>query len=521
MNLVKLGLLDLDSSGTSSVFAGLYFSNNEIINRDIESQTGLEYKKAVILLKGPGGMFNHISGYDELIYQQAERAMNNGIAYYIIALNNTGSKTIKVMTDVATMTGGQYYASDSDQDFAGIFDQIYTELKGDGDWETKDSDGDGLCDAFEVLGMNTETGLIFTDPVNPDTDGDGLPDNEEMGSQIERIVKVDGVEHVAIFFNMLSDPSVSDTDRGMILYNYNYGERFSSSNEIFFINLSKLQTAATLFAAQCNIDTSKYPKGYDNWLVASFIRSLKLNEDGTLAYAGGRFDLVGGKINNAFGNFVLVWDEDVYNYFASTSYISSGEGINDVDLGHFAYTLSALFYDTTPSDFDESEETYGYIFDFIYGNLAGWAGDLQTLVMDMKKRHQEYSDADGFENLIMSNIGNSQYSFSIRDIYADIDARLIGEKVRSWNNVEKVIKRYYTKRYKRRYRLFINSLSDGTKSGFDSKVGFYTQYVAFGFVWPLYEVPQDEEYLYDEITVREFESDGATTGFTEYIFERK
>ncbi len=45
-----------------------------------------------------------------------------------------------------------------------------------------DSDGDGLPDILEEEGMVSKSGVVFySDPTNPDTDGDGLTDGEEMG----------------------------------------------------------------------------------------------------------------------------------------------------------------------------------------------------------------------------------------------------------------------------------------------------------------------------------------------------
>ncbi|WP_045520543.1 DUF3289 family protein [Neobacillus niacini] len=44
-----------------------------------------------------------------------------------------------------------------------------------------DSDGDGLSDTYEIEGMKTPYGIIYTNPGMKDTDGDGLTDGQEMG----------------------------------------------------------------------------------------------------------------------------------------------------------------------------------------------------------------------------------------------------------------------------------------------------------------------------------------------------
>ncbi|MEH6995503.1 DUF3289 family protein, partial [Neobacillus drentensis] len=44
-----------------------------------------------------------------------------------------------------------------------------------------DSDGDGLYDTYEIEGMKTPYGIIYTNPDMKDSDGDGLTDGQEMG----------------------------------------------------------------------------------------------------------------------------------------------------------------------------------------------------------------------------------------------------------------------------------------------------------------------------------------------------
>ena len=57
--------------------------------------------------------------------------------------------------------------------------------------------------------------IIYTDPLNADTDGDGLKDGEEIIPQF-KFVNSSSIglllASCGIYFNMLSDPNMSDTD---------------------------------------------------------------------------------------------------------------------------------------------------------------------------------------------------------------------------------------------------------------------------------------------------------------------
>ncbi|MFC7079226.1 hypothetical protein [Halorussus caseinilyticus] len=69
----------------------------------------------------------------------------------------------------------------------------------------RDSDGDGLTNGLEQLGVKTGTGRVSTDPYDADTDGDGLSDGEEVAGYIPRYV--DGG-----YFELQSNPTAFDTD---------------------------------------------------------------------------------------------------------------------------------------------------------------------------------------------------------------------------------------------------------------------------------------------------------------------
>jgi uncharacterized protein (TIGR03034 family) len=77
-----------------------------------------------------------------------------------------------------------------------------------------DSDGDGLFDTYEIEGMKTPYGIIYSDHNKKDSDGDGLTDGQEMGQLKSFTLEIFGVEiHFEGFFpTSLPDRKDSDGD---------------------------------------------------------------------------------------------------------------------------------------------------------------------------------------------------------------------------------------------------------------------------------------------------------------------
>ncbi|PGS48528.1 DUF3289 family protein [Bacillus sp. AFS041924] len=91
-------------------------------------------------------------------------------------------------------------------------DIVTSDDSDDGEVDTKDSDGDGLYDIYEVKGMKTPYGIIYSDPNKKDSDGDGLTDGEEMGQFISFTIVIFGYEiHFEGFFPT-SFPDKKDSD---------------------------------------------------------------------------------------------------------------------------------------------------------------------------------------------------------------------------------------------------------------------------------------------------------------------
>ncbi|MFC7079155.1 hypothetical protein [Halorussus caseinilyticus] len=83
----------------------------------------------------------------------------------------------------------------------------------------RDSDGDGLTNGLERLGVKTGTGRVSTDPYDADTDGDGITDGAEVADYIPRYV--DGG-----YFDLESNPTKVDSDGdGLDDFEETYEER--------------------------------------------------------------------------------------------------------------------------------------------------------------------------------------------------------------------------------------------------------------------------------------------------------
>jgi Ca-activated chloride channel family protein len=89
-------------------------------------------------------------------------------------------------------SGGQ----DSDQD--GLPDEVERSGENPTDPENPDTDGDRLPDGAEDLNRNGQVDEGETDPNNPDTDGDGVGDGEEASEQSQGDSGAEGEETASL-----------------------------------------------------------------------------------------------------------------------------------------------------------------------------------------------------------------------------------------------------------------------------------------------------------------------------------
>ena len=160
------------------------------------SEENENYKVLVLLTDGEDAGLS--SKKEEIISE----AIDKNITIYTIFLNtgsNTNQNRTQDISDLAVETGGSFYTISTDE-IIDIFKQISKVSIGvDG---SVDTDGDGIPDEIELGGMRNKYGkIVYTNPYNADTDGDGKSDKEEVGEVAETWLTKEQ------YYKMPSDPT--------------------------------------------------------------------------------------------------------------------------------------------------------------------------------------------------------------------------------------------------------------------------------------------------------------------------
>ncbi|MBR1421968.1 MAG: VWA domain-containing protein [Ruminococcus sp.] len=120
------------------------------------------------------------------------------------------------MKEMAEVGNGKYFFISDASEVADVFDEVNGLFIG----SSKDTDEDGIPDIVESTGMRNQYGeIIKTDPNNPDSDGDEIPDGVEMGEFVQPPDDPDTGEAGKPYFRMTSDPKTPTyfSDRSKII----------------------------------------------------------------------------------------------------------------------------------------------------------------------------------------------------------------------------------------------------------------------------------------------------------------
>lgn len=190
-NQLKVAADKIPSNGGTNLGAGVKCALDEL-----ETNGTNENRTVILLTDGQGNYDNSLN----------TRASNTKTKIYTIALGSRTNESL--LKSIAFATGGEYYKATTSQELIATFEKVRDTSMMD---ET-DTDGDGLPDIIEMIGMKTLNGqVIKTDSNNRDTDGDGKSDAEEMGEAITFIVPKEYKEYIDsyTYYPMYSNPLIN------------------------------------------------------------------------------------------------------------------------------------------------------------------------------------------------------------------------------------------------------------------------------------------------------------------------
>lgn len=155
---IKSCIDEIDSSGGTNIGAGMRAAIDQLKG----STSPVKY---VILLTDGDGSYNH---------SLTQEAKDLGIVVFTIGLGRGVNESL--LQQIAEGTGGKYYFAETAADLIDSFNEASEETI---DLAT-DTDGDGLSDYHEKRKIRTSVGELQTDVNNPDSDGDGVLDGDEV-----------------------------------------------------------------------------------------------------------------------------------------------------------------------------------------------------------------------------------------------------------------------------------------------------------------------------------------------------
>lgn len=142
-----------------------------------------------------------------------DAANEAGIVVYTINVVNGDNRYLQ---QIADETGGEYYYAATSEEVVKQVENIRgTTISS---VNMTDSDGDGLYDVYESRGMKIQNGQVYySDPTNPDTDGDGKTDYEELvGPPTSAVMDFANGKYSCVLCRAASDPNLYDSDNDRI-----------------------------------------------------------------------------------------------------------------------------------------------------------------------------------------------------------------------------------------------------------------------------------------------------------------
>ena len=186
-----------DSSGTTYMYTG--------IDRAIDQFSSNSEDTLKVIVVFTDGIAHDSSKHSSVVSE----AKSKDIKIYTVGLGNFENS----LESIASETGGKSYDTDDAKDLVDIFKDIKQNID-----MTTDTDNDGIADFFEsgedkdgnptlptINGMN----FVGLDKTNPDTDGDGYLDGEEI--EIYLYYSDANPNRVMVWGIVNSDPTDADS----------------------------------------------------------------------------------------------------------------------------------------------------------------------------------------------------------------------------------------------------------------------------------------------------------------------
>ena len=272
-NLLKAAADRIPSDDGTNLGAGVKCALDEL------EKNGTNENRTIILLTDGQG------DYDSSLNA---RAVNDKAEIYTIALGRSTNESL--LKSIAFATGGEYYKATTSEELIATFEKV----RDTSTMDETDTDGDGLPDIVETLGMKTLNGqVIKTDPYNSDTDCDGSSDGEEMGEAMTFIVPEEYKEYIDsyTFYPMYSNPLINGNDEndatGDEDWNEDYDDYFYSSDEIIEAVNKQMSGGVRALLNLSGIDTKQIVSALANNITEEKTRLYVTDEDDITAIVNG------------------------------------------------------------------------------------------------------------------------------------------------------------------------------------------------------------------------------------------
>ncbi len=265
---------------------------------------------------------------------------------------------------------------------------------------------------------------------------------------------------------------------------------------LLFRNLHRLELLAESYTG--GQTSSDFAPSKSDWLVFHYLRQLR--------YTGSMWDTVAGS-DSEFITLVNSKGTYLKSYFSGITEFTVNN--DTIDFLHMTAVLATRMYQTAGG-------IYKYLDQGIVDSVSSWAGDFQTFMTDNLLPIVEDKTSTGYYDATLKLLGNSNTSFSMEDMYSDVDGWVIYENLIDNLNLDlytafyeyysgssqysfknrftrfisdEVFMKYYSPEKYNRYNSSSPTLY--TPTSFRNTISIYTynklMYAATEIVWPLFE----------------------------------